>query len=152
MLLDLSAGLTPLEVHYAAGIPANLQGNVPGTLPGKPYWVVQGRVTLSRQSFGSGGKEAKEAELFWSQPRRFFVPAFAASLDALLSQAIQMLLQPPALQPGSPARFEPVTASVEDVQPAAEFIVMAIEAGRKDKAKKIDFTLQLSPPELWILP
>jgi hypothetical protein len=144
MLLDLSAGLTPLEVHYAAGIPPNA--------PGKPYWVAEGRVTLSRYSYGSGSKEAQEAELFWSQPRRFIIPAFAAPLEALLSQAIQRLLQPPALQPGSPARFEPVTASVEDVQPAAEFIVMAIEAGRKDKAKKIDFTLQLSSPELWVLP
>jgi hypothetical protein len=144
MLLDPQAGLAPLEVHYAAGIPPNT--------PSKPYWVADGQVTLSRQSYGSGGKESREAELFWSQPRRFFIPAFAAPLEALLSQAMQMLLQPPPLQDGPAARFEPVTASVEDVQPAAEFIVMAIEAGRKDKAKKIDFTLELSSPELWILP
>ena len=144
MLLDPKIGLVPLDVHYAAGI-------LPNT-PGKPYWVADGQVTLSRESYGSGGKEGREAELFWSQPRRFFLPAFAASLEALLSQAIQMLLQPPPLQNGPAARFESVTASVEDVQPAAEFIVMAIEAGRKDKAKKIDFALKLSHPELWILP
>jgi hypothetical protein len=41
---------------------------------------------------------------------------------------------------------------LEDVSAAAEFIVMAIEAGRKDKLKELDFSLKLSTPVLWILP
>ena len=40
----------------------------------------------------------------------------------------------------------------DDVLAAAEFIVIAIEAERKDKIKSIDFELKLSKPVLWILP
>lgn len=41
---------------------------------------------------------------------------------------------------------------MEDIQPVAEFVVMAIEAGRKDMLKNLRFTLKLSLPSLWILP
>jgi hypothetical protein len=144
-LLLEETGLQALEVHYMAGIPANSKG--------KPYWVTQGQVSsLQREKYGSGGKEAQEAEAFWGQPRRFFVPAYSATLENLLAQATQLLLQPPALQEGPASPFEAVTLAVEDVRPAAEFIVMAIEAGRKDKLKKMNFSLQLSSPVLWILP
>jgi len=34
----------------------------------------------------------------------------------------------------------------------AEFIVMGIEAARKDNLKEMTFTLNLSSPELWIVP
>jgi len=143
-LLDPKTGLVPLDVHFLAGIPFNTSG--------KPYWVADGKVTLTRQTYGQASKEARESEIFWSQPRQFYVPAFSASLETLLSLATQMLLQPPALLSGSATRFDPVTASLEDVQPAADFIVMALEASRKDKLKNLDFTLKLSSPVLWILP
>lgn len=138
-------GLQSLEVNYMAGIPADAKG--------KPYWVVQGQVSsLQREKYGSGSKETQQAQTFWSQAQRFFVPAYSATLEHLLAQATQLLLQPPALQKGTAAPFEPVTLAIEDVRPAAEFIVVAIEAGRKDKLKKINFSLQLSLPVLWILP
>jgi hypothetical protein len=138
-------GLQALEVHYMAGIPANTKG--------KPYWVVRGQVSsLEREKYGGGNKETQEAEALWSQPQRFFVPAYNTTLEHLLAQATQLLLQPPALQEGTAVPFEPVTLAVDDIRPAAEFIVMAIEAGRKDKLKKMNFSLQLFPPVLWILP
>ncbi len=143
LILDVEKGLAPLEIHFAAGIAQNASG--------KPYWVADGTVTnLRRETYGSSS--AGESERFWSQPHRFFVPAFSSTLENLLSQGTSLLLQPPGLQPGSPARFEPVILPVEDIAPTAEFIVMAIEAARKDKVKKLDFTLQLSPAILWILP
>jgi hypothetical protein len=144
LCLDEQQGLVPLEVNYAAGIPPNATG--------KPFWVAEGTVTLQRQSFGSSGKQAGEAQAFWSQPRCFFIPAFNSSLEDLLAQGTRLLLQPPDLQSGQAARFEPVTLHPLDVNAAAEFLVMAIEAGRPDKLKEIDFNLQLSPPVLWILP
>jgi hypothetical protein len=33
----------------------------------------------------------------------------------------------------------------------AEFLVIAIEAERKDQVKKIEFSLELGEPRLWIL-
>ncbi|MBN1147605.1 MAG: hypothetical protein JXA78_10145 [Anaerolineales bacterium] len=145
LALDEEDGLKLLEVNYAAGIPANTRG--------KPYWVVEGRVQgLRRESYRGGGKESQQAEEFWGQPRHFFIPAYRASLETLLERATQLLLQPPPLQPGPAAPFEPVTLFMEDIRLAAEFIVMAVEAGRKDRLKKVDFSLQLSPAVLWVLP
>ncbi len=140
--LDDERGLQALEVFYAASLPPNTAGN--------PYWVADGQVSLQRETFGSS--KEKDAQQFWSQPRRFFIPAYRAPLESLLSQAATMLLNPPAVQPGAATRFEPVTLDLRDVTAAAEFIVVAIEAGRSDRLKKIDFQLNLSKPVLWILP
>jgi len=141
--LDTGKGLIPLEVNYTTGI-------VPNT-PGKPFWVTEGKVTFaSRQTYS--GNEDREAHNFWAQPRQFFVPAFNNTLEALLDLGSRFLQQPPSLQPGPASRFEPVTLALEDVKPLAEFIVMALEAGRKDKLKEIQFSLELSSPVLWVLP
>ena len=143
LLLDISKGLVPLEVNYAQEIAPNT--------PGKPFWVTEGRVAFAnRQTYS--GNEDREAHNFWAQPRRFFVPAFSSPLEALLELGSKFLQQPPSLQPGPAARFEPVTLALEDVKPLAEFIVMALEAGRKDKLKEIQFSLELSNPVLWVLP
>lgn len=142
--LEEERGLAPLRVEFAAGIPPNTSG--------KPYWMVEGQVSLQRQAFGFSQKQGSEAEVFWRQPRRFLIPAYSCTLEELLEQGTRMLLQPPALQPGSPARFEPVTLAPDDLQATAEFIVMAIEANRKDKLKQVEFNLRQSSPVLWVLP
>jgi len=145
LVLDEEAGLAPLEVHYSAGIAPNARG--------KPYWVAEGRVTIQqRWTYGSAGRQADESTRFWAQSHRFFVPAYACTLEALLSTGMDLLLQPPDLQPGPAARFEPAILPAEHVHATAEFIVMAVEAGRKDKLKSVDFALQLTTPGLWILP
>ena len=142
MLLDESKGLVPLEIHYAAGIPPNGIG--------KPFWVAEGQVTVVRDTY-SGDKSA-DAQRFWGDGRRFILPAFAGTLDNLLSYSLQYLQQPPVMQPGPVARFEPVTLSPGDLAAAAEYLVMAIEAGRKDSLKVVSVGVTLSAPALWILP
>ncbi|RPI34620.1 MAG: hypothetical protein EHM70_02315 [Chloroflexota bacterium] len=141
-LLDEEKGLVPLEIQFAAGLAPQRKG--------KPFWVATGQVTLQRERY-SGNQNQQAAEL-WSQPQRFFVPAFACKLDDLLALGAGMLMRPPALQPGPAAPFDPVVLSPEDVKATAEFVVMSIEAERKDKLKEARFSLQLSAPVLWILP
>ncbi len=142
MLLDGETGLQPLEVQYSAGIPPNAQG--------KPYWAAEGRVSLERATFA--GNQEHASQQFWGQPRRFFIPAYSITLQELLAQGMGLLRQPPALQSGLQADFQAVTLPAADVRAAAEFIVMAIEAERKDDLKEIRFDLELGPPILWILP
>lgn len=142
--LEEERGLAPLQVEYSAGLPPNGLG--------KPFWMVQGQVSLQRQSFSSASQQASEAQVFWSQPKQFLIPAYTCSLEDLLDLGTRLLLQPPRLQQGDPRRFEPVTLAVEDLRPTAEFIVMAIEANRKDKLKQVEFSLSLSSPVLWVLP
>jgi hypothetical protein len=73
-------------------------------------------------------------------------------MDILIALGVRLLLQPPALQPGSQAAFESITLAQADLEAAAEFIVVAIEADRKDKLKNVQVSVKLSEPVLWILP
>jgi hypothetical protein len=117
---------------------------------GRPYWVATGTVTVQRETFS--GNEGRKSQEFWSQPRLFFVPAFTCPLDTLIEQGRDLLLRPPALQPGDPAPFTAVTLAPQDVRALAEFVVMSLEAERSDKLETVNFNLQLSQPELWVLP
>ena len=136
-------GLLPLEIHYAQGIAPSQKG--------KPYWVCEGHLTIQRDTYGKA-KSEKDAQQFWGQPRQFIIPAFSYPLEKFTVDGLQWLQYPPAMQPGPRAAFESVTVPVEDVQVWAEFLVVALEAERKDKIKKVDFTLQLNEPQLWVLP
>jgi hypothetical protein len=142
LLLDESKGLVPLEIHYAAGISPNGVG--------KPFWVAEGQVTVVRDTY-SGDKSA-DAQRFWGDGRRFMLPAFAGTLENLVAFSLQYLQQPPELTPGPAARFEPVTLSPGDLAAAAEYLVMTIEAGRKDNLKVVSVGVTLSAPALWVLP
>jgi hypothetical protein len=141
-LLDEKMGLERLDVHYSTAIPANGRG--------KPYWVALGRVALRRETFK--GNQMRDAEKYWSRPRRFYIPAFECPLDVLLPLGRRMLEQQAHLLPGSAAPFDAVVLPLKDVRSAAEFIVMAVEADRKDKLRKVEFILELETADLWILP
>lgn len=142
LALDEEKGLLPLQVYYHASIPVDQ--------PGKPYWVVDGTVHLDRQVFGSKN-ETRDSLAFWSQPRRFFIPAYHCALEALVSLGPRLLLGPPVLQPGPARAFMPVTISRRDLPAMAEVIALAIEADRKDKLKQLNLRVLLSEPVLWIL-
>jgi hypothetical protein len=142
MYLDEQSGLMSMPVFYQAGIPANQIG--------KPFWVAEGQVRLDRTTYS--GNSDKEAERFWNQPRRFFVPAYFLPLENLLEIGANLVRRPPKLESGPVARFIPPVLSRFDVPAVAEFIVMAVEADRKDKLKEVRLSLQLAEPALWILP
>jgi hypothetical protein len=136
------AGLVPLEIHYSAAIPPNGKG--------RPFWVAEGAIRLQRQTFGSS--RSQEAQDYWDSPRAFFIPAYDCPLDEAVQESLQRLARPEELQPGPPAAFHPVTLPEEDLQALAEFVVMVIEARRKDKLREVNFSVQLEPPDLWVLP
>lgn len=148
VLLDenQAAGLAPLEIRYHASIRSGQ--------PGRPFWVAQATVVVNRQIFSQlfKGNETHQAQEFWQEARTFFVPAFACSLDELVSQGMKLLRQPVAMAQGQPTPFLPVKLSMGDVYPMAEFIIMGIEAERKDMVKSVQIQLNLAPPVLWILP
>ncbi len=145
LLLDEQQGLATLEVHYASGIDPQA--------PGRPFWVVEGHVALKRDAYGSFGGKRSEADRYWRTPRRFFIPAFSGSLDDLLQLAAGLTQKPPEMTPGgAQASFEPVTLASQDVTGLVEFLVMSIEAERKDSLKQLSVSAELGKPELWILP
>lgn len=140
--IDAGRGLVALEVQYAAGI-------APGA-KGKPFWVARGQAAVQRHTYS--GNQDNEAQRFWAQAHTFYVPAFDTSLETLVTLGRQAIERPPVLQPGPAVPFEAVKFSVEDVQPLAEYIVIGLEADRKDKLKELNVRLTLETPTLWILP
>ena len=64
---------------------------------------------------------------------------------------IKLLRQPERMEPGSPVQFHPVVVDPGDVHAIAEFIVMSVEAERKDALKELKVDIKLDPPQLWIL-
>ena len=143
LLLSDEHALDSLTVHFSSSL---ISGKT-----GFPYWVAVGQVnTLERSTFK--GDERAAMLSFWQQPHQFFVPAFTMPLDQLVEFGSRMLKQPPALQAGNPMPFQPATLRPTDMRPVAEFIVLAIEAERKDQLRTLNFNLNLAAPELWILP
>lgn len=142
-MLDEIEGLTSLEIFFSADIPPNSLG--------KPYWITRATVSLQREAYGILGKQNGVANRFWSHPRQFFIPAFASSLEDMIATGKRLLIDPPSLHSGPPVKFEAVTLHKDDVISAVEFIIVGIEAGRKDKVKRVDFTLDFDEPVLWIL-
>jgi hypothetical protein len=135
-------GLGPLTISFDARLNPNTAG--------RPFWVAEGRVVVQRETYS--GNSSRDAQQFWSVPRRFFVPAYACLLEALIHLGTEMLYEPPSLQPGDPAPFAAVTLPRADVSDMAEFIVAGVEAGRTDKLRRVDIQIQLATPELWVLP
>ena len=142
-MLDDQHGLHAIQIQYAKGILANARG--------KPFWVASGHVTLRARATYKGDQSTDAAAL-WSTPRLFCIPAYEVSLEQLADYGTRFLLQPPAFQPGPPSRFEPVRVAPADLQALGEFIVLSIEAGRRDDLREVQFELKLEDAQLWILP
>ena len=144
LLLDENqpTGMADLPIHYDGSLRTGQQG--------RPFWVAQGMVTVQRNTYQ--GDENRQAQEFWQKPHLFFVPAFACSLDELVSLGMKLLRQPLVPKQGQPAPFLPVTLLRGDVRPMAEFIVMGIEAERRDMLKSVTIQINLGTPILWVLP
>lgn len=132
-----------VDVKYAANLDPNQ--------PGKPYWAVTGRVTIrTRQTYK--GNESRESSLFWSEPRLFLIPAFAVPLEEQVALGMQGLRSAPPLVVGDRSvSLLSVVTPVRDISPLVEFIVLAIEADRRDAMKTLDFKVDLQEPQLWVL-
>jgi hypothetical protein len=136
------SGLASLEIHFDAGIPSGQSG--------RPFWVAQGIVAVQRETYS--GNENRQAQEFWQTPRAFFIPAYTCSLEQLISEGMRFLRQPVSMMQGQAGPFLPVTLSPDDVRPMAEFIIMGIEAERRDMLKSVGVQLNLAAPILWVLP
>jgi hypothetical protein len=141
-MLDLTKGLVGQTIHFSDGL-------TPGAT-GRPFWVVEGAVTLSRESYDTFNKKG-EAEKFWAAPRLFFIPAWAVGVDELIDTAMGLLDKPAGLKEGKAEAFLPVVLPVEDIQAVTEYIILGMEAHRRDDVKSVNFTLKLSDPGLWVL-
>lgn len=142
MMIDTAQGARPQTMFFSCNIPAGKKG--------RPFWVSRGQVTITnRQTYK--GDEGRAAREFWAEPRLFFIPAWECALDEVITLGAYLLKNPEAMQPGNPVPFLPVVASPGDVRALAEFLVLSIEAERRDALKTVNFDLQMESPQLWVL-
>ncbi len=143
LALDVGKGALALDVFFSNAIPANT--------PGKPYWVSRGSVAIARRETYQGN-QSREMQQFWEHARLFFVPAWGLAVADVVSQGVRLLREPYKIQAGSRGKIQPIVLSWVNVKPLAEFMVMSVEAERSDAMKQLDFTINLEPPQLWVLP
>jgi len=139
-----SAGLAPLAVQWASAKAGVID------LKWQPFWSFVGTVRFAKRA-NFGGRS--EPDKLWAEPQRFFIPAYQLplrDLETIGAELLKKRLQP---TPG-PALGKLANCSLfpADAQQAAEFVVLTIEAERKDKLKAIEFTIETSEPELWMMP
>jgi hypothetical protein len=142
-LLLADDGLVPINVQWAA-----VTGARPQRL--RPVWVFSGVVEITRRESFSGRNQPED---LWKNSVRLFVPAYACPLEELEQVGAGLTRRQPALTPGPV--LGPLTGCTllpAEARAAAEFVVLTIEAERKDKLKSLDFRLNSGPPELWLLP
>ena len=142
LLLDGASGLRALVVKYAAA--AQQAG-----LIWRPFWVAATRVTFhARQTYGHD----RGPDEIWSAPRTFILPAFECSLEEAGAWGMGFLRQPPRLAEGSTGVLEGVTVDAQAARALAEFVVLTVEAERRDQLRSVAFDLDLEPPVLWAMP
>jgi hypothetical protein len=141
-------GLSPIDIQYAAA-----QDVVEEWVP---FWLFNGRVHITqRETQGSNRGAQKDSEEFWGVPRRLYVPAWNLSMPAAREMGQTFVKQQTnliAVPRPQNARLVDATVTPEDALKLLEFVVISIEAERKDWLKKFNFHLEVGEPELWALP
>jgi hypothetical protein len=150
-------GVRTADVRFAVSSRAAAQGG-----RWLPYWVFHGRVHIQqRETQGGGGwgilgltPEAESRQL-WGSDRYLYVPAWNLHLreaQAIGSELIQAQPAHSFVPRPESAQVETATIMAQDAAKMLEFIVLAIEARRKDWLKRLVFELEVGPGELWLLP
>lgn len=142
-------GLQPIDVHYAA--PAHDQ--VDGWLP---LWLFHGRVQIQqRQSQGSGKGADKDAAQLWQRVQRLYAPAWSQPAAQAQAMGSKLLQAQPIFQtiprPDGASLAETIITP-EDGLKLLDFIVLTIEAERKDMLRDLKFQIEAGIPALWAIP
>ncbi|MFN2189678.1 MAG: hypothetical protein ACK2T3_13015 [Candidatus Promineifilaceae bacterium] len=146
-----AAGLSITNIQYA--VPTSRKGGDQSVWV--PFWVFQGQIHIRKRD--TQGRRSNTSDSFktWEAVRRFFVPAWDVSVHTAQDLGTKLTLRQPDLQqisPPAPVNLIPVSVADEDALKMVEFIVLAIEARRKDWLKSLDFDVEVGEPVLFALP
>jgi hypothetical protein len=143
-------GLSLVSVQYAR------PRSEAGVTRWLPFWVFHGRVQVKRRLTASGGRSRQEEMArLWGEPRYLYVPAWELSPRTVRDTGSKMIQSQPAYQAiarPADAHLTPVILTTQDALKMLEFIVLTIEAGRRDWLEHLEFRLEVGEPVLWALP
>ncbi|MCB8943580.1 MAG: hypothetical protein H6658_07480 [Ardenticatenaceae bacterium] len=143
------SGLERMPVYYAAARTDKVEQWV-------PFWVFNGRVHITqRDTQGGGGSSQQDSEQFWGESRRLYVPAWDMPMPTAREIGQQFTQEQTLLQEiPQPNEAVLVSAAVtpQDALKLLEFIVLSMEAQRKDWLKNLQFHIAADGPQLWAIP
>ena len=91
----------------------------------------------------------------WAGPRRLYGPAWDLSLETAQRVGSRLIQPPPhyhIIAKLEEVQLVPAVVTPSDARKVLEFIIVAIEARRKDMLKDLAFELEVGQPEMWALP
>jgi hypothetical protein len=142
-------GLRATEVRFALPPKGDIRAR-----QWMPFWVYESQVrVLKRETQGRSDREA--SDLQWAKPLRMFVPAWEISMQVAQDVGSRLIQRQPVVkfvERPETAYMAPAVVTPEDALRLLEFIVLAIEARRRDWLKAIDFRIEAGEPELWAMP
>jgi hypothetical protein len=143
----------PKRVKVRFALPLKSEANVQEWVP---FWVFEGRVKVTVRETQSGWRtKDKDSNRLWGSPRRFYVPAWDLNVHTAQEVGSRLVVsQPEFTTVNQPKQLNLVPAIVKpaDARKLLEFIILAIEARRKDWLKEFAFNLEVGKPQLWALP
>jgi uncharacterized protein YbaR (Trm112 family) len=120
-----------------------------------PFWVYRGKVTIKERKTQGGRSAEKDAQTYWAQPRRVYIPAWSCDLIEARDLVEDLLEKQPTMEaiiPPEGAAFEPAVVTPHDARKLLELVIVSIEAERSDYMETFDFDLRLESEALWLLP
>ena len=152
---------TPVTISQDGARKTKVQFAIPGNARNEPqtkwlpFWVFEGQVEIIKRVTQGGRSRDLEAEKLWRGINRFYVPAWDMQPHIAQNIGTELIHKPPDAELISrPPGAHMVAANVnsDDARKLLEFIVLAIEARRKDWLRDLDFRLNIAEVELWALP
>lgn len=142
-------GLRIIAVSYAAPAADRVDAWL-------PFWLFDGRVNMQRrQSQGRSKGADKDAAHLWGAPRRLYAPAWntrASQARQIGSRLVQQQIQFQPIEQPPDALITEAIITPEDALKLLDFIVLTIEANRKDDLKEISYQIEAGQPQLWAVP
>lgn len=119
-----------------------------------PFWVYKGQVQISRRDT-QGRSDSKASEEQWAGSQRLYVPAWEMSMQVAQEIGSRLITSRPSIriiERPADAYMAPAVVTPDEALGLLEFIVLAIEARRRDWLKALEFNIEANKPELWAMP
>ena len=147
--IDPDKGIQETTLHFASPKSTEVSSWL-------PMWVFDAKVNItSRRTRGRDGRSEKASKAFWGVPRRLYVPAWTPNMQSARMLGTKLVENQPQFQlteKPSGAQISEMVVAEEDALKLVEFIIMSLEAERKDWLTNLQFDIQKQAANLWAIP
>jgi hypothetical protein len=143
----IDGDLYPIEINFAAAaLPSE------GELIYKPFWYLKANVTiLVRESdkgyYSDGGGKKAYGDII------FYIPAFSCPVESMRQLAIAYTQRNPVASPQKyNVKVTGFNYGKEDARKLAEFVLISLEAEKKDTMKQFEYKIDFNSFEILGIP